>query len=129
MTETITLVHSTDVRESETAATRAHTLASPTVGGSTRTSLWRVKMSAGATGPRHLIDSEQIWTVVSGNAFIQTEAGEMVASAGDTVIMPGGILRTVIAVTDCEFLVCGSPSALATIPGSGAEPVALPWAV
>jgi quercetin dioxygenase-like cupin family protein len=129
MTETITLVQSTDVRESETAATRAYTLASPTVGGSTRTSLWRVKMFAGATGPRHLIDSEQIWTVVSGDASIRTETGEIVARAGDTVIMPGGVLRTVIAVTDCEFLVCGSPNALATVPGSGAEPASLPWAV
>jgi quercetin dioxygenase-like cupin family protein len=127
MTDSLHHVRSTDVRESETGAMRAYTLASPTVGGSTQTSLWRVTMSAGATGPRHIIDSEQIWTVVKGQASIRPETGEIAAVAGDTVIMPGNSVRTVTAVTDCEFLVCGSPDALATAPGSGAEPISPPW--
>jgi quercetin dioxygenase-like cupin family protein len=127
MTETIIRVASTDVRHAGTASTSARTLASPTVGGSTLMSLWRVRMSAGSAGPRHVVDSEQIWTLLSGEASVRSEADEFIVDAGDTVIMPAGAVRTVVAVSDCEFLVCGSPSALATIPGTDAEPVSPPW--
>jgi quercetin dioxygenase-like cupin family protein len=127
MSEPITSVSPGENRRTETASTRATTLASPTVGGSTRTSLWRVAMDAGATGPRHTIDSEQIWTVLSGAATIHSDHGETRVTEGDTVIMPADALRTVVADTACTFLVCGSPDALATVAGSDAGPVSPPW--
>ncbi len=114
-------------RSSGTAAATTQTLASPTVGGSSDTSLWRVRMTAGSAGPLHIIDSEQIWTVLAGSASIRSIDGELTATVGDTVIMPANVERGVTALDDCEFLVCGSPSALATIPGNDAEPVSPPW--
>lgn len=127
MTETLIHVPSADVRETGTASTSALTLASPTVGGSRGISLWRVRMSAGSAGPRHVIDSEQIWTLLSGEVSIRSGNDEFIVAAGGTVIMPGGVIRTVVALEDCEFIVCGSPSALATIPGGDAAPVSPPW--
>jgi quercetin dioxygenase-like cupin family protein len=124
---TIIHVSSTATRASGTPAAATETLASPTVGGSRRSSLWRVTMSAGQAGPRHVIDSEQIWTVLSGEASIHSDTEEFIAAAGDTIIMPADAIRTIAAVSDCEFLVCGSPSALATVPGSDAEAVSPPW--
>ncbi|MFB9308211.1 cupin domain-containing protein [Agromyces hippuratus] len=123
----ITRVASTETRSSGTATSAMETLASPTVGGSNRTSLWRVRMSAGQPGPRHIIDSEQIWTVLTGEASFHSESDQFAVTAGDTVIVPADVVRTVIASSDCEFLVCGSPSAVASIPGSDAAPVAPPW--
>lgn len=125
----MTLIHvrANAVRSLATPAAATETLASPTVGGTISTSLWRVRMVAGSTGPRHTIDSEQIWTVLSGRATVRDDVAVVTVTTGDTVVMSGGSERTVSALDDCEFLVCGSPTALASVPDSDSAPVSPPW--
>jgi quercetin dioxygenase-like cupin family protein len=55
------------MRVTETPNAVMTTYASPTL-GSTELSVWRVEMKASAQGPVHVMDSEQVWTGLSGHA-------------------------------------------------------------
>lgn len=83
-------------RRTETPNAVMTTLASPTQGGAER-SLWRVEMAPGAAGPAHAFDAEQIWAVLAGAATIELGGEALAAAAGDTVVMPAGLPRRVLA--------------------------------
>jgi quercetin dioxygenase-like cupin family protein len=104
-------------RRTETPAGVMTTLASPSQGASERLSLWRVEMPAGRSGPIHVFDSEQIWTVISGRTRIVAgdEASEL--GSGDTIVLPAGIERQVRALEDAVMVVCGYGDAIASVPG------------
>lgn len=93
------------------------TLASPTLGATSGRSLWLVDMTAGASGPLHVFDSEQIWTVIDGDAAIDVEGVAHPLDAGDTLVIPGGAERRVNATTACRMLVTGDATATARVPG------------
>ncbi len=121
------IIPASDAREFATAGAVMTTLASPTLGSSELLSLWRVRMSSGQTGPDHIIDSEQIWTLTSGTARIVVDGSEVELRSGDSFIAPGGSTRRIGAVVECEFLVCGFSNAFATTPSSEADPQSPPW--
>ena len=111
------VIRSTERRRSETPTGVMTTNASPTLGATTGLSMWEVDMATGASGPLHMIDSEQIWTVLDGELSV-TIAGETeTLGTGDTVVMPAGLERQVVARSDTRLLVCGYGSAIARIPG------------
>jgi quercetin dioxygenase-like cupin family protein len=87
------------------------TLASPTQGGS-RYAVWRVDMPAGASGPRHVFDADQVWTVLAGAARIELGDETLAVAVGDTVIMPANARRQVFADADRGF------AAIACAPGN-----------
>ncbi len=105
------VIRDADSRRTQTPAGVMTTLASPTQGGC-RYAVWRVTMAAGASGPRHAFDTDQVWTVMGGAARIEL-GGEMLAVAvGDTVIMPADAQRQVFADVDHGFV------AIACAPGN-----------
>lgn len=93
----MTVVRQADRRRTETPNAVMTTLASPTLGGSGH-ALWQVRMDSGATGPEHRMSGEQLWTVVEGAATVETDGGGPVAlGPGDTVVLPAGALRRIVA--------------------------------
>jgi quercetin dioxygenase-like cupin family protein len=92
----MTYISHAETRRTETPNAVMTTLASPTQGGAGQ-AVWRVDMRAGAAGPPHAFDTEQVWTVLEGGATIEL-GGEPVARApGDTVVLPAGVPRRVFA--------------------------------
>jgi quercetin dioxygenase-like cupin family protein len=111
------LVKRADARITSTPNATMTTLASPSLGATSGRSLWLVEMSAGATGPLHLFDSEQIWTVIDGAAAIEIDGVEHPLEAGDTLVIPAEAQRQVNAATDCRMLVTGDAKAIARVAG------------
>jgi len=118
MTQT-TLVRADQTRRITTPNATMTTLASPTLGASAGLSLWTVEMDAGAHGPRHVFDSEQLWTVLEGEVSIEASGATIVLSAGDTLVLPAGAERQVTATTAARLVVCGHGSGQATVAGEG----------
>jgi quercetin dioxygenase-like cupin family protein len=105
------LIRDADSRRTRTPNGVITTLASPTQGGS-RYAVWRVDMAAGASGPRHAFDTEQVWTVLGGAARIELGDEMLAVEVGDTVVMPADIQRQVFADADHGFV------AIACAPGN-----------
>ena len=123
----VLLVRANARRRSETPNATMTTLASPTLGATAALSMWQVEMAAGAQGPRHVFDSEQVWTVLEGRlaAVVAGEQSEL--RAGDTVVLPAGADRQLSAITDVRALVCGHGDAIAGVPGEEAPRGTPPW--
>ncbi|MFD6158176.1 cupin domain-containing protein [Nocardia sp. NPDC060256] len=121
----MTVIQHTETRRTETPAGVMTTLASPTQGGSSL-ALWRVEVPADTSGPVHFIDTEQIWTIVSGRATIDLGGVKLTAAEGDTVIMPADVLRQVSTVEGFTAIVTAQASAKAGVPGSDTM-VVPPW--
>ena len=111
------VIRATERRRSETPAGVMTTLASPTLGATAGLSMWEVAMTAGASGPLHVFDSEQIWTVLEGELSVDIAGQAEILRRGDTVVIPKGLERRIAARTDARLLVCGYGSAVARVPG------------
>jgi quercetin dioxygenase-like cupin family protein len=98
----MSLVSHADNRRTETPAGVMTTLASPTLGGA-ESSIWRVEMAAGKSGPAHVFDVEQVWTVLDGGATVELAGEPLVIGPGDTVVMPAAAPRQVTADPDQGF--------------------------
>lgn len=106
----MTVIRAADVRRSETPNAVMTTLASPTLGGA-RASVWRVEMTPGAAGPEHVFDAEQVWTIVAGGARFDVDGHAEELEAGDTVVLPAGATRRIVAAAP------GGMAALVTAAG------------
>ncbi|KRF11284.1 hypothetical protein ASG90_16090 [Nocardioides sp. Soil797] len=125
------LIHEADARVTETPNAVMTTLGSPTQGGTSDLSLWRVAMAAGQSGPRHSFDVEQVWYVASGSAAVVTDEGRVELAPGDTIVLPARGTRQISTDAGVTFVVAGRASGLATpstSEGDG-EAVAPPWVV
>ena len=118
------LVRSDAARRVETPNAVMTTYASPTQGGSTQ-ALWRVEMAPGALGPVHVMDGEQIWTVLDGAAAITVDDERVDAAVGDTVVLEAGRTRRIAADAGrgLTAIVTGRGADVA----SGPEPTVPPW--
>ena len=114
------VIRATERRRSETPAGVMTTNASPTLGATAGLSMWEVAMTAGASGPLHVFDSEQIWTVLDGEASVVIAGENEILAGGDTAVIPEGLERQVSARTDVRLLVCGHGNAIARVPGEPA---------
>jgi quercetin dioxygenase-like cupin family protein len=101
-------------------------LATPSL-GSRELSTWRVQMKAGADGPVHVIDREQIWLPIAGTFDITIDGEVKRVGPGQVAIVPAGATRQIRAGEAVEALVCMAIGGMARVPGSDA-PVPLPWA-
>ena len=111
------VVRATERRRSETPAGVMTTHASPTLGVTAGLSMWQVDMAEGASGPLHVFDSEQIWTVLDGKLSVVIVGQTEILGPGDTVVIPEELERQVAAKTGVHLLVCGHGSAIAQVPG------------
>lgn len=121
-----TLIEPTQRRTTATGGGIMETMASPTVGSSHSLCLWKVTMDAGQSGPEHSISSDQVWTLLGGEATIVIEGEALHMGTGDTATIAGGACRQVTAVVAAEFLVAGLTGAAASVAG-GSVAVTPPW--
>jgi quercetin dioxygenase-like cupin family protein len=121
------VVTAADKRRTETPNATMITLASPTLGGSAGLSLWRVSMRAEARGPQHVVDSEQLWTVLSGAVRITLGGEAHDLRSGDTIVVPAGVERQVEAVRPTQLVVCGYGTASVSVLGEEAPRGTPPW--
>ncbi|MFJ8041071.1 VOC family protein [Kitasatospora sp. NPDC096147] len=95
--------------------------------GSAELSTWTVTMTAGQTGPEHVISREQVWTVTAGSLEVTHSGRTDTVPAGHTLVLPPGLVRRVHAPQDAEAHVAMRSDGLASVPGTeGTRP--LPWA-
>ncbi|MFJ8627207.1 cupin domain-containing protein [Kitasatospora sp. NPDC093550] len=90
----MSVIRLSDARRSETPNAVMTTYASPTQ-GSTSLALWRVEMRAGAQGPLHAMEAEQIWTFLTGSASVDLAGEALTVGAGDTLVLPADAARQV----------------------------------
>jgi quercetin dioxygenase-like cupin family protein len=113
-------VRADERRRTDTPNATMTTLASPTLGATAGLSMWQVEMDAGARGPEHVFDSEQVWTVLEGELALAATGENIALRAGDTVVLPAGARRQLSAITDVRLLVCGHGNAIVRVPGEDA---------
>jgi quercetin dioxygenase-like cupin family protein len=121
------IVHANETRRTETPNATMTTLASPTLSGPTAISLWRVEFSIGASGPVHVMDSEQIWTVTSGTIVCIIDEDLHTLTTGDTILIAGKVTRQFVATTNASLVVCGKSDALASTPANSDQAITPPW--
>ncbi len=114
------------MRVTETPNAVMTTYASPTL-GSEELSVWRVEMKATARGPVHVVDSEQVWTGLSGEARIRVGAEELELKEGAAVVLPKGVERQVEATQDFTAIVSGYGHAKVRVPGEDTDRGTPPW--
>ena len=121
------IVEETPERTTTTAAAVMAGRAAPSQ-GSTSLSSWRVRMVAGAAGPEHVIDREQLWMLTEGAATVTVDGATAEVHKGMTLILPAGATRQIQALdAPMEALVCMPAGGHATVPGND-EQRKLPWA-
>ncbi|MFF2116275.1 cupin domain-containing protein [Kitasatospora sp. NPDC058184] len=102
------VIRRTDARRTETPNAVMTTYASPTQ-GATSLAVWHVDMTAGARGPLHAMDTEQVWTLLTGTARVDLAGETFTLAAGDTAALPADTVRQI--ATDTGFTaVVASPS-------------------
>jgi quercetin dioxygenase-like cupin family protein len=89
--------------------------------------MWQVEMAGGSRGPRHVFDSEQVWTVLEGELTVELAGEERKLGAGDTVVLPSGAERQLTARTDVRLLVCARSDAIVRVPDEDAPRGTPPW--
>jgi quercetin dioxygenase-like cupin family protein len=102
------------------------TLAAPSLGAADL-AVWEVVMLAGASGPEHAADREQVWTVLEGELHVTVGEEAFVVPAGDTLRIAPGRVRRIAAAGDSRALVASGAGVSVTTPEGGTRPV--PWAV
>jgi quercetin dioxygenase-like cupin family protein len=107
-------------RRVETPNATMTTLASPTLGPSAGLSLWTVEMEAGARGPVHVFDTEQLWTVLDGRVTVLADGASIELAPQDTIVIPARVERQISATTAARLVVCGHGSAVAGVVGEQA---------
>jgi quercetin dioxygenase-like cupin family protein len=121
------LVRRSDRRRSETPNAVMTTLASPTQGNAGH-AMWRVDMSAGAQGPLHVVDAEQIWAVLEGDATVELDGESFAVRPGDAVVMPAGAVRRISAGAEHGFAaVVSAPAGAHAWVSGGTDKVVPPW--
>jgi quercetin dioxygenase-like cupin family protein len=91
-----TVIRDADSRRTQVPSGLVTTLASPAQGGSGLV-VWRMDITPGAAGPAHAYDTEQVWTVIAGQATVELDGGPVTVAAGDTLLIPAGAARQMIA--------------------------------
>ena len=91
-----TVIRAAESRRTQAPSGLVTTLASPAQGGA-GLAVWRMDITPGAAGPVHAYDTEQVWTVISGSATVQLDGGAVTVTPGDTLVIPAGATRQMIA--------------------------------
>ncbi|MET8546252.1 cupin domain-containing protein [Kitasatospora sp. NPDC004799] len=104
----MSVIRRADARRTATPNGVMTTYASPTQ-GSAALAVWHVEMVAGARGPLHAMDTEQVWTLLTGTARVNLAEETVTLAAGDTAVLPADTVRQI--ATDTGFTaVVASPS-------------------
>jgi quercetin dioxygenase-like cupin family protein len=94
--------------------------------GSCETSAWRVALRADRPSPRHSLDREELFIVLTGAVTAQYADHDETVSAGGALIVPAGTEFSIVARGKDAEAVCVLPAGgRATVDGQEFEP---PWA-
>jgi quercetin dioxygenase-like cupin family protein len=121
------VIRAHETRRTETPNAIMTTLASPSLGASAGLSLWQVEMAAASTGPVHVFDTEQVWTVLAGEITVELEGVEHELAEGDTLVVRGGATRRISSRAGARMLVCGRGDAIVSVPGEATDRGTPPW--
>lgn len=121
------VVRAADRRQCRTPNAEMTTSASPSQGGSRALSLWWVQMAAGAEGPLHVFDGEQLWSLIEGSAEIDLDGDRQHLQPGDTAVLPAGVPRRIRALTAVRAVVCGPSTTRVSVPGETQDRGTPPW--
>jgi quercetin dioxygenase-like cupin family protein len=61
--------------------------------GSSELAVWRVRVDGGASGPRHKMGREQVLHALSGRLHAEVDGDTVTVEAGDTLVLPAGVVR------------------------------------
>jgi quercetin dioxygenase-like cupin family protein len=121
-------IRTAESRRTETPAAVMTTLASPQQGGAANP-VWRVDAAADIAGPAHVIDAEQVWTILEGSVTITVDEDTTELAAGDTVIVPADIPRQLTPGADGFAAIVTGPAGMrAYMPGAADKKIDLAWA-
>ncbi|MFI2608804.1 cupin domain-containing protein [Kitasatospora sp. NPDC018619] len=115
------VIRRTDARRTETPNAVMTTWASPTQ-GSAALAVWQVEMAAGARGPLHAMDTEQVWTLLAGTAEIDLAGEALALATGDTAVLPADTARRIATGTGFTAVVASLSPAHAYNPGAVTPP-------
>jgi quercetin dioxygenase-like cupin family protein len=119
-------VRLTDTRVVQTPAATMRTYASPSMPVAAPLAVWRTEMPAGGSGPAHTVDVDQVVVVVEGHLVAQVDGRRHEVPAGDCVVLPAGVERTLTAgEAGLVTLTASAPGATAR--AGAADPVPVPW--
>lgn len=121
------IVRSTESRRSETPAGVMTTFASPALGGAAAP-VWKVEAAAGAPGPVHHIDAEQVWIVLGGTVAVIVDGEAAELAEGDTVVVPADAARQFTAGPEGFTAIVQGPAGMqAYMPGKEDQKITPPW--
>jgi quercetin dioxygenase-like cupin family protein len=116
-----------ETRVAETPAATMRTYASPSTPVGAEVAVWRTDMPAGATGPLHAIDTDQVVVVLEGDLSAEVDGRSCHVPVGDSLVLPARSQRRLTAgATGLVTLTASTPGARARV--GDADPVVVPWA-
>ena len=116
-----------ETRVAETPAATMRTYASPSTPAGADIAVWRTEMPAGATGPLHAIDTDQVVVVLEGDLSAEVDGRSCQVPVGDSLVLPARSQRRLTAgATGLVTLTASTPGARARV--GDADPVVVPWA-
>lgn len=121
----LSVIRSTEARRTETPNAVMTTYASPGQGG-TGLALWRVEMAPGRSGPRHAMDTEQVWTFLAGSAAVDLAGETLTVATGDTLVLPPDLPRQMRS-EDGFTAVVASPAPSQAVNLETGDRVTPPW--
>lgn len=72
--------------------------------GAQQVEMWRGRMDAQSASPPHRHDTEEVVLFLKGSGRATIADREVTFRAGDTVMLPAGVLHQLFADTECEFV-------------------------
>jgi quercetin dioxygenase-like cupin family protein len=87
--------------------------------------VWRARMDAGAATPPHRHDHEEIVVVLSGRGRAIVGEREVSFQAGDTLVLPAGVVHQLFSETESESI--AALPRRSTIRTADGEVMDLPW--
>jgi|SRR5690606_8296223 quercetin dioxygenase-like cupin family protein len=98
----VNVIRDAQARRIETPNGTMTTLASPSQGKSGQ-AVWRVEARPGMAGPVHAFDQESVWTWIDGRGAVQAGEERIEVAAGDTMVLPAGVVRQLFADEERGF--------------------------
>ncbi|QEC47895.1 cupin domain-containing protein [Baekduia soli] len=115
-------------RRHETPNAVMHTYASRALTG-TELAVWSVEMEAGATGPVHVVDGEQVIVVIDGELELTLRGETRTLRAGASAVLPAGDQRQLVNRADSPAVTLVSSRSGVRASTAQQDGVPLPWAV
>ncbi|UQX01607.1 cupin domain-containing protein [Streptomyces sp. RerS4] len=95
--------------------------------GSSELSTWHVDMAAGATGPEHRVNREQVWLLTAGSLEVTCDGRTEKVTTGQTLVLPPDVVRRIHAPEHFEAYVVMRADGVVSVPGTEGTRE-LPWA-